>query len=109
MTEGNFIYKNKVLDLYYWNFKTKLYQNAAVIYENFVIETRFGDTHVIASGPKGVSNPSIILIFGFANLFADGFSMTAGIYLSAKSKKKKLVKENRKRDEWEIENLTKKE
>jgi len=95
MTEENFIYKNKVLDLYYWNFKTKLYQNA-VIYENFVIETRFGDTHVIASGPKGVSNPSIILIFGFANLFADGFSMTAGNYLSAKSKKKKLLKDKGK-------------
>jgi len=28
------------------------------------------------------------LIFGFENLFADGFSMTAGIYLSAKSKKR---------------------
>jgi vacuolar iron transporter family protein len=42
------------------------------------------------------------LILGFANLFADGFSMAIGNYLGTKSQKEYIEKE-RKREEWEIE------
>jgi len=96
MSKENFIYKNKKNQTKLLGFYDKAISKWPVVYENFMIKTRYGDTHVIASGPKGVSNPSIILIFGFANLFADGFSMTAGNYLSAKSKKKKLLKDKGK-------------
>jgi len=44
-------------------------------------------TFAIVAGAVGaVLNPSIILILGFANLFADGFSMASSNYLSVKSK-----------------------
>lgn len=44
-------------------------------------------TFAIVSGVVGASlNHTIILILGFANLFADGFSMAVSNYLSEKSK-----------------------
>ena len=46
-------------------------------------------------------SPSVVLILGFANLFADGFSMAIGNYLSAKSRIE-YVERQRKREEWEI-------
>ena len=59
---------------------------------------------VVAGGFGANLDPGIIIILGFANLFADGFSMSVGAYLSAKSDK-----ENYKKHEaieyWEIENL----
>ena len=43
-------------------------------------------TFAVVSGVVGASlNSSIILILGFANLFADGFSMAVSKYLSEKS------------------------
>lgn len=43
-------------------------------------------TFAVVSGAIGASlSPAIILILGFANLFADGFSMASASYLSAKS------------------------
>jgi len=45
-------------------------------------------TFTIVSGAFGASlSSSVILIFGFANLFADGFSMAISNYLSTKSRK----------------------
>lgn len=45
-------------------------------------------TFAVVAGVAGASlSPSIVLILGFANLFADGFSMAVGNYLSSKSKK----------------------
>lgn len=45
-------------------------------------------TFAIVAGVTGASlSPTIVLILGFANLFADGFSMAVGNYLSSKSKK----------------------
>lgn len=44
-------------------------------------------TFAIIAGTVGASlSPSIILILGFANLFADGFSMAVSNYLSSDSK-----------------------
>jgi len=42
---------------------------------------------VIAGAIGAVLNPAIILILGFANLIADGFSMAVSDYLSSKSRK----------------------
>jgi vacuolar iron transporter family protein len=39
----------------------------------------------------------VILILGFANLFADGFSMSIGNYLSAKTHKDYIKKRKKKR------------
>ncbi|HEX3034045.1 MAG TPA: VIT1/CCC1 transporter family protein [Thermodesulfobacteriota bacterium] len=50
-------------------------------------------TFAVVAGVAGASlSSSIILILGFANLFADGFSMAVGNYLSAKSKREYIEK-----------------
>jgi len=53
-------------------------------------------TFAIVSGVVGASlNHTIILILGFANLFADGFSMAVSRYLSEKSKEDLSKKKGR--------------
>jgi VIT1/CCC1 family predicted Fe2+/Mn2+ transporter len=43
-------------------------------------------TFAVVAGSTGAAlDPSVVLILGFANLFADGFSMSAGTYLGVKS------------------------
>ncbi|HUC79925.1 MAG TPA: VIT1/CCC1 transporter family protein, partial [Flavisolibacter sp.] len=45
-------------------------------------------TFAVVAGAVGAGmNSSIILILGFANLLADGLSMSIGAYLSAKSER----------------------
>ena len=57
----------------------------------------------------GASLPSaIILILGFANLFADGFSMAAANYQASKARNE-FVQMKRKQEEWEIDNLEEQE
>jgi vacuolar iron transporter family protein len=52
-------------------------------------------TFAIVAGAMGASlSASIILILGFANLFADGFSMAISNYLSTKSEKDLYKKHN---------------
>ena len=66
-------------------------------------------TFAIVSGAFGASlSISVILILGFANLLADGFSMSIGNYLSRRTNKEYIEKERRK-EEWSIDNLTKEE
>lgn len=59
---------------------------------------------VVAGGFGADLDPGIIIILGFANLFADGFSMSVGAYLSAKSDKENF-KKHEAIEYWEIENL----
>ncbi len=57
--------------------------------EDFVYGATDGavTTFAIVAGVVGASlSPSIVIILGFANLFADGFSMAVGNYLSTRSK-----------------------
>jgi VIT1/CCC1 family predicted Fe2+/Mn2+ transporter len=62
-------------------------------------------TFAIVAGVMGASLPSgIILILGFANLFADGFSMAAANYQASKDRNE-FVEMKRKQEEWEIDNL----
>ena len=62
-------------------------------------------TFAVVSGVAGASlSAGIVLILGFANLFADGLSMAVGNYLGAKSELE-YKKRERHREEWEIEHL----
>ncbi len=46
----------------------------------------------------------MVIILGFANLIADGFSMSVGAFLSSKSEKERFQKE-KSREYWEIEHM----
>ena len=62
-------------------------------------------TFAIVAGVVGASlSPGIILILGFANLFADGFSMAAANYQASKARNE-FIEMKRKQEEWEIDNL----
>jgi VIT1/CCC1 family predicted Fe2+/Mn2+ transporter len=62
-------------------------------------------TFAIVAGVVGASlSPGIILILGFANLFADGFSMAAANYQASKARNE-YIEMKRKQEEWEIDNL----
>jgi len=66
-------------------------------------------TFAVVAGVVGASlSPSIVLILGFANLLADGFSMAVGNYLAAKTQRE-YIEKARKREEWEIDNLVEQE
>ncbi|HYG16119.1 MAG TPA: VIT1/CCC1 transporter family protein [Bacteroidia bacterium] len=61
-------------------------------------------TFAVVAGAAGANLGSdVILILGFANLFADGFAMSVGSYLSAKAQRENYEKHKR-REYWEIEN-----
>jgi VIT1/CCC1 family predicted Fe2+/Mn2+ transporter len=53
-------------------------------------------------------SPGIILILGFANLFADGFSMAAANYQASKARNE-YIQMKRKQEEWEIDHLEERE
>lgn len=62
-------------------------------------------TFAVVAGAAGAHlDTSIVLILGFANLIADGFSMSVGAYLAAKSERDNYAK-HRKREYWEIEHM----
>ena len=66
-------------------------------------------TFAIVAGVVGASlSPGIILILGFANLFADGFSMAAANYQASKTRNE-YIEMKRKQEEWEIDNLEEQE
>ncbi|HZD33772.1 MAG TPA: VIT1/CCC1 transporter family protein [Nitrososphaeraceae archaeon] len=75
--------------------------------EDFVYGATDGaiTTFAVVAGVVGASlPPSVILILGFANLFADGFSMSIGNYLSEQTRRE-YIQSQRKKEEWEIDNL----
>ncbi|MCB0571437.1 MAG: VIT1/CCC1 transporter family protein [Phaeodactylibacter sp.] len=62
-------------------------------------------TFAVVAGAVGASlDSSVILILGFANLLADGFSMSVGAYLSAKSQHDNFEK-HRRIEYWEVDNI----
>ena len=79
--------------------------------EDFVYGATDGavTTFAVVAGVIGASlSPSIVLILGFANLFADGLSMAVGNYLAAKTRLE-YIEKARRREEWEIDNLVEQE
>ncbi len=80
-------------------------------YQEYLPEFIYGSidgsvtTFAVVAGATGASlDSSIVLILGFANLFADGFSMSIGAYLAAKSENDNYQK-HREIEYWEIENI----
>ncbi len=66
-------------------------------------------TFAVVAGATGAGlSTSIVIILGFANLIADGFSMSVGAYLASKSEKDNY-KKHLEIEAWEIENLPEKE
>ena len=66
-------------------------------------------TFAVVAGATGANlESSIVIILGFANLFADGFSMSVGSYLSHKSENDNYER-HKKIEYWEIEHMRDKE
>ncbi len=66
-------------------------------------------TFAVVAGSVGAGlDSAVIIILGFANLIADGFSMSVGAFLSAKSEHENYEK-HKAIEYWEIENLREKE
>lgn len=66
-------------------------------------------TFAVVAGAAGASlESSVVIILGFANLIADGFSMSVGSYLSTKSEKQNYDK-HKKIEYWEVDHLPEKE
>ena len=62
-------------------------------------------TFAVVAGASGAElSPSVIIILGFANLFADGLSMSIGSYLSHQSEKDNYEK-HRKIEYWGVKHL----
>lgn len=62
-------------------------------------------TFAVVSGVAGAQlGANVVLILGLANLFADGFSMATGSYLSTKSEQEYYDRE-RQREQWEVEHF----
>lgn len=66
-------------------------------------------TFAVVAGAVGAGlDSAVIIILGFANLLADGFSMSVGAYLSSKSERNYYFKQ-RSIEYWEVDNLPEKE
>lgn len=66
-------------------------------------------TFAVVAGSAGANfSNEVVIILGFANLIADGFSMSVGSYLSTKSEKENYNKHKRI-EYWEVDNLPAKE
>lgn len=68
--------------------KEKIHRQAGYLADAvFAASDGIVTTFAIVAGSVGASlDSSVVLILGFANLFADGFSMAAGNFLGVKSK-----------------------
>ncbi len=66
-------------------------------------------TFAVVAGATGAGlESSVVIILGFANLIADGFSMSVGNYFSSKAQKDNYAK-HKALEYWEIEHLREKE
>ncbi|MFK7949865.1 MAG: VIT1/CCC1 transporter family protein [Saprospiraceae bacterium] len=62
-------------------------------------------TFAVVAGSTGANlDSSIVIILGFANLLADGFAMSVGSYLSAKSERA-IYEKHQQTEYWEVDNL----
>ncbi|MGE0773135.1 MAG: VIT1/CCC1 transporter family protein [Cyclobacteriaceae bacterium] len=62
-------------------------------------------TFAVVAGSVGAGlDSAVIIILGFANLLADGFSMSVGAYLSAKSERDQYEK-HKQIEYWEVDHL----
>ena len=81
------------------------------VFDDFIYGSIDGavTTFAIVAGVMGAGlSPGIILILGFANLFADGFSMAVANFQASKARIE-YIEMKRKQEEWEIDNLEEQE
>ncbi len=93
--------------------ETSIHQQSGFLnkYQDYLGEFVYGGidgsvtTFAIVAGSVGADlNASVVLILGFANLLADGFSMSVGAFLSAKSELQNFEK-HKAIEYWEVENI----
>ena len=80
-------------------------------FEDFIYGSIDGavTTFAIVAGVVGAGlSPGIILILGFANLFADGFAMASANFQASKAKNE-FIEMKQRQEEWEIKNDTEKQ
>ncbi len=66
-------------------------------------------TFAVVAGVAGANlSPTVVIVLGFANLLADGFSMALGNYLGTKSEQEYAHSE-RNTEAWEVDNLPEEE
>jgi len=58
---------------------------------------------IVAGAAGGGLSPTVVLVLGFSNIFADALSMGVGEFLSSKANNEWILSEKR-REEWELEN-----
>jgi DNA damage-binding protein 1 len=58
---------------------------------------------IVAGSAGGALDPSVVLILGFSNIFADALSMGVGEFLSSKAENEWILSE-REREKWEVQN-----
>ena len=58
---------------------------------------------IVAGSAGGGLDPTVVLVLGFSNIFADALSMGVGEFLSSKANNEWILSE-KKREEWELEN-----
>lgn len=58
---------------------------------------------IVAGAAGGGLDPTVVLVLGFSNIFADALSMGVGEFLSSKATNEWILSE-RRREEWEMEN-----
>eukprot|EP01006_Ploeotia_vitrea_P054253 TRINITY_DN67867_c0_g1_i1.p1 TRINITY_DN67867_c0_g1~~TRINITY_DN67867_c0_g1_i1.p1 ORF type:complete len:297 (-),score=51.33 TRINITY_DN67867_c0_g1_i1:264-1154(-) len=68
------------------------------------IITTFAVVAAAAGGLGSDVSAHLVLIFGVANLIADGFSMGFGEFISGRTEQD-FIKSERKREEWEMDNF----
>ncbi len=80
-------------------------------YQEYISEFVYGaidgsvTTFAVVAGSEGANfDLGVVLILGIANLLADGFSMSVGSYLSAKTEKEQYEK-HKAVEYWEVDNL----
>lgn len=62
-------------------------------------------TFAVVAGVAGANlSPAVVLILGFANLFADGFAMAIGNFLGTKSEED-YIKSERVTETWEVDHF----
>ncbi|MEQ9301796.1 MAG: VIT1/CCC1 transporter family protein [Cyclobacteriaceae bacterium] len=90
-------------------------QSISVFNKEYIGEFVYGGidgaitTFAVVAGAAGAkAGLEWVLIFGFANLIADGFSMSVGNYFSTKSERDNFEK-HKAIEYWEVDNLREKE
>ena len=115
MNQSNF--QTNGLTYYFFMSEDKLHSKGGFLFFNkdYISEFIYGGidgaitTFAVVAGATGANMElSVVIILGFANLFADGFSMSVGNYFSTKTERDGY--DNHKAIEyWEIENMREKE